>query len=133
MRLPCGALILALVGAAVATAARAQFTLPVPVAPAAPAGPAAVFATQCGTCHSLNPDDQRVGPTLRGVIGRHAGTLPGFSYSSGFAEADWVWDAARLDAWLADPQAMIPGNVMTYRQDDPAIRHTVIAFLEEQR
>ena len=70
-------------------AAMAQFTVPV-----AKPTPEALFRNQCATCHTLNADDpQRQGPTLAHVVGRKAGTVPGFKYSSGFAQADFTWTA----------------------------------------
>lgn len=94
---------------------------------------AALFANQCGTCHTVEHGAApRQGPNLGGVYGRHAGTLPGFAYSAGFAQADWTWDATHLDKWLTNPQAMVPGAVMLYRQADPAVRKTVIDWLKEQ-
>jgi len=93
---------------------------------------AKLFARQCGTCHSLGADEVRQGPHLAGVYGRKAGTVPGFKYSAGFADADWAWDEARLDPYLTNPQAVIKGGVMGYRQAKPEIRHAIIAYLKEQ-
>ena len=107
----------------------AQFT--VPDETAKPDG-AALFANQCGVCHSFDPAEQRQGPTLKGVYDRKAGSVPGFAYSPGFAKADFNWDDAHLDAWLTSPQAVIPGAVMLYRQADPETRQTIIAYLKEQ-
>ena len=92
-----------------------------------------LFLNQCGTCHSaLKGDAPRQGPNLFGVYGRKAGTFPGFKYSAGFAQADWVWDEAHLDQWLTNPQAMIPGAVMLYHQSNPKIRALIIGWLKEQ-
>jgi cytochrome c len=96
--------------------------------------PAALFRGQCATCHSLNPaDPPRQGPTLAGVIGRHAGSVAGFHYSPGFAKADFTWDAAHLDAYLTNPQSVVPGAVMPYRQAKPEIRQAIIGYLQEQK
>jgi cytochrome c len=67
------------------------------------------------------------------VLGREAGAAPGFTrYSPALERADVVWDAATLDAWLADPQALIPGNRMTFRGlPDEQARADLIAYLEE--
>jgi cytochrome c len=64
---------------------------------------------------------------------RRAGAQDGFHYSDGFARADFVWNAAHLDAWLAGPQRLIPGAVMLYHQDDKATRGAIIAWLKEQK
>jgi cytochrome c len=113
-----------------AGSARAQ--IPFPIQTEKPDG-ATLFRNQCATCHTLSAaDGPRQGPTLEHVIGRHAGAVPGFAYSDGFKTADFTWDAAHLDAWLTNPQAVIPGAVMPYHQDDPEIRQTIIAYLQEQ-
>lgn len=93
---------------------------------------AKLFARQCGTCHSLVSGETRQGPNLAGVYGRKAGTVPDFKYSPGFAEADWNWDEAHLDPYLTNPQAVIKGGVMGYRQAKPEVRGAIIAYLKEQ-
>ena len=95
---------------------------------------AELFVQQCGTCHSLNPaDPPRQGPLLAGVFGRKPGGVAGFHYSPGYAEADFVWDEAHLDPYLSDPQAVIPGAIMLYRQKNTEIRKAIIAFLKDQK
>lgn len=93
----------------------------------------ALFVKQCGVCHSLNPAEHRQGPTLHGVMGRKAGKVEGFTYSPGLANADWMWDEARLDAWLTEPHDVIPDTFMMYKQADPAIRAVVIKYLMAQK
>jgi cytochrome c len=116
-------------GAAVfATPASAQIPLP---APKPPDG-AALFKQQCATCHTNNlTDPVRQGPTLFNIVGRRAGTAEGFHYSAGFAKADFVWDEAKIDAWMTNPQEVIPNAVMAYRQAKPEIRTAIIAYLKE--
>lgn len=112
----------------VATMADAQMPLP---APKPPDG-ATLFKQQCGTCHATTLTEMaRQGPSLFKVVGRRAGSAEGFHYSAGFAKADFVWDEARLDAWITDPQAMIAGTVMAYRQPKPEVRSAIIAYLKE--
>jgi cytochrome c len=86
----------------------------------------------CTACHSVEPDKNLTGPSLAGVIGRKAGTLQSFSrYSDPIKSSGVVWDAKTLDAWLADPQHVIPGNQMTFPgMDNPQQRADVIAFLK---
>ena len=99
-----------------------------------PPDPATLFTNQCAVCHSLDPSDTpRQGPLLKGVFGRKAGSLPGFKYSPGFATAGFIWDEPHLNHWLADPQSVIPGAVMLYKQADPKVRLTIIQYLKEQR
>ena len=113
-----------------ASAAHAQF--PLPAAGSGPS-PETLFKNQCGTCHTLSAQDPpRQGPPLGGIFGRRAGTVAGFKYSAGFANADFTWDAQRLDSWLTKPQAVIPGSVMAYAQANPATRLRIIDWLKEQ-
>ena len=89
------------------------------------------FLLQCGTCHTLHASElQRQGPTLEHVYGRRVGSVRGYGYSAGFAKADWAWDDTHLDAWLTNPQAVIPGAVMPYRQAKPEVRAAVIGYLK---
>ena len=110
--------------------ASAQMAVPDAMAPDG----AKLFKNQCATCHTLKAaDPQRQGPTLEGVVGRKAGSIAGFHYSPGFAKADWIWDDTRLDAWLTNPQAVIPGAVMPYKQAKAEVRGAIIAYLKGQR
>lgn len=122
---------LLLIAACVAPAlerAQAQLALPA----AKPLDGASLFTQQCATCHTTNlSDPQRQGPSLVGIVGRPAGKADGFHYSAGFEQANFVWDEARLDAWLTDPQAVIPGAIMPYRQPKAEIRGALIAYLKE--
>jgi cytochrome c len=86
----------------------------------------------CLACHSLSPGEHGTGPSLAGMLGRRAGTAEGFTrYSPALQEADVIWTAETLDAWLADPQRVIPGNRMTFPGiDDPQTRADLIAHLK---
>jgi len=91
------------------------------------------FNDHCRECHAFDKDDNRLGPSLYGVVGRKAGTEPGFAYSQSVKDSGITWDAKTLDNWIADPQAVIPGNDMSPPFNgisDPAIRKKIIAFLE---
>lgn len=108
--------------------ASAQMSLP----EAKPVNGAALFKQQCATCHTTNASDPaRQGPTLFNIVGREAGTIEGFRYSAGFAAAKFKWDEQKLDAWLTDPQAVIPGAVMPYRQAKSEIRIAIVSYLKE--
>jgi len=92
-----------------------------------------LFRKTCGTCHSSEKGAAgRQGPNLFGVVGRAAGTKEGFAYSEAFLKgrAGIVWDRTTLDRWLEDPQAVISGAIMLYKQKDPAVRARVIAYLD---
>jgi cytochrome c len=108
--------------------AAAQLTPP----PAKSSDGATLFKQQCATCHTTNTSDpSRQGPTLFNIVGREAGTAAGFRYSAGFATAKFKWDEGKLDAWLADPQAMIPGAIMPYKQAKPELRVAIVNYLKE--
>jgi cytochrome c len=108
--------------------APAQISLP---AAKSPDG-AALFKQQCATCHATNlSDPPRQGPPLLHVIGRQAGKLEGFHYSPALAQAGFAWDEDRLDAWLSNPQSVIPGAIMPYRQARAETRAAIIAYLKE--
>lgn len=108
--------------------ATAQMALPA----AKPLDPATLFKQQCATCHATSlTDSPRQGPPLVKIVGREAGTQDGFRYSPGLAQAHFAWDENRLDAWLTNPQAVVPGAVMAYRQPRPDLRAAIINYLKE--
>src|SRR5262245_14128106 len=85
---------------------------------------------QCAACHSLDGTGDYDGPTLKGVIGRKAGSLEDYRYSAAMKRSDVVWDAATVDKYVADPQAFIPGNRMAFAGiGDKTQREDLIAFL----
>ena len=86
-----------------------------------------VFESRCIACHSLTAN--RVGPALATVFGRKAGTNPGFGYSSALKAAGHTWDAEKLEKWLTNPQAYVPGAVMPFRLGDEEERKNVVAYL----
>ena len=72
------------------------------------------FKQQCGICHDVAPDKNRIGPSLFGVAGRKAGGVAGFNYSDANKNSGLTWDQATLDKYLADPRGVVPGTKMTY-------------------
>ena len=69
---------------------------------------------KCQACHSTEPGKALLGPSLAGVMGRKAGAEINYSYSPAMKQANVVWDAKSLDAYLADPQKVVPGNKMPF-------------------
>jgi cytochrome c len=117
---------------AISTFDSASAQMPMPAAK--PLDGATLFKQQCGTCHTIDPAEPvRQGPPLAKIVGRPAGKVDGFHYSPAFAKADFVWDETKLDAWLTDPQAVLPGAVMAYRQAKPEVRAAIIGYLKEQK
>jgi len=91
-----------------------------------------LFNNACRTCHTLRDGDNRLGPNLHGIIGRKAGSLPNYAYSSAMKNADLVWDTATLDRFIANPDQVVPGhNMKPYGGHASAEeRAGIIAFLE---
>ena len=72
---------------------------------------------KCGTCHTATSPDNRVGPSLQGVVGRPVARVSTYSYSAAmtaFGADGKTWDAARLSAYLIAPRAMVPGTRMSF-------------------
>jgi cytochrome c len=90
------------------------------------------FNNSCRTCHSVKEGDNRLGPNLYKVVGRKAGSLPNYGYSAAMKNADFLWDKAKLDQFIADPDAVVRGNNMKpYGGLASAdTRAKVIAYLE---
>jgi cytochrome c len=70
------------------------------------------FNNACRTCHTLREGDNRLGPNLYKIVGRKAGSVPGYGYSSAMQGAGIVWDKATLDRFMADPDQVVPGHTM---------------------
>lgn len=99
-------------------------------AAADPLGGRALFR-ECAVCHAAQQDlPHRVGPNLWGVYGQPAGQHGDFAYSRALLNSGVVWDDAQLDAYLENPQSVIPGGRMAYRGNkNPADRRDLIAYL----
>lgn len=90
-----------------------------------------VFA-RCMVCHDLNTGANRLGPSLKGVIGRKAGTYPGFAYSPAMKAKGVTWNPARLNAYLSAPTTFVPGNRMAMAPiTNPQDRANLIAYLQK--
>lgn len=87
----------------------------------------------CAGCHSLDPGHQMTGPSLAHLWGRKAGTAKGFThYSAALESSGIVWNEKTLDAWLADPDGLVPGNAMVFPGiRDAHVRADLIAYLRE--
>lgn len=87
----------------------------------------------CAACHSLQSGKSMTGPSLSGIWGRKAGSDANFSrYSDALQSAGVVWDDNTLDAWVTNPQSVIPGNEMTFPGvKEPQQRLDLLAFLKD--
>lgn len=92
---------------------------------------------RCAACHALGPGQEDLaGPGLQGVVGRRAGSLPGFAYSDAMraaGRAGLVWDRPTLERYLVDPEAVVPGTTMPFQGGPAGERAAVIDFLQRRR
>jgi cytochrome c len=74
----------------------------------------AAFVRQCAICHTIDKDgENRLGPNLFGIVGKRAGTAPGFKYTNAFRNtATFEWTEGLLGPWIALPAVMVPGTAM---------------------
>ena len=91
-----------------------------------------LFNNACRTCHTLDPGDNRLGPTLHAIMGRKAGSLPDYPYSPAMKGSPLVWDEASLDRFIENPEAAVPGNNMKPYAGiaSPEERGSIIAYLK---
>jgi cytochrome c oxidase assembly protein Cox11 len=87
-----------------------------------------LFTERCAACHAI--DNNKLGPRLGGVVGRRAGSVPGYRYSLALQGADLAWSTANLDKWLTDPKVFVPGARMPVRVLDAPSRRDIIAYLQ---
>ena len=86
---------------------------------------------KCAACHSVKQGENKIGPSLHGVVGRPSHSIEGFNYSEAMKNYNVTWDAPTLDHYLADPRGVVPGTKMIFvglKKDDE--RANVIAYLE---
>ncbi len=90
----------------------------------------ALFKRKCAICHSPVEGQNKIGPSLWGVVGRRAGTLPTYTYSDAMKNANRTWDAATLSDYLINPREKIPGIKMIFvGLPNETDRDNVIAYL----
>jgi cytochrome c len=117
-------------------AALAALALPAPASAASAAGDAAAGEAKfkvCKVCHQVGENARNfVGPELNGVVGRRAGTVPGYNYSDANKNSGLIWDEATLAKYLHSPREVVPGTKMAFpgmsNDDDIA---NVIAYLKQ--
>jgi cytochrome c len=106
-------------------------------APQAAPDPGGRAFQRCAACHSVRSDDPRSpAPSLRGIVGRRAGSVEGFAYSDAMKAAGrrgLVWDEPALERYLADPEGVVPGTTMPYQGGTTIERAAVIDWLRRQR
>ncbi len=89
---------------------------------------------KCAACHIVDSDKSKVGPSLKGLLGRKPGSVEGFKYSKAMVEfgADKVWDEPTLITYLPDPKGLVKGTKMAFaglkKEQEVA---DVIAYLKQ--
>ena len=113
--------------------ALATMTLPSPAFAEGDASRGQQGFRACAPCHSLEVDRNMTGPSLAGLWGRKAGSLPSFErYSDALKSSGIIWEDRSLDGWLTDPQRMVPDNDMPFDGiKDAHVRADLLAFLKE--
>ncbi len=87
---------------------------------------------KCKTCHTFDPGKKKIGPHLKGIIGRKSALVEGYKYSKAMKAADVTWDEETLDEYLKKPKAFIKGTKMTFAGlKKESQRQDVIAYLKE--
>lgn len=90
-----------------------------------------VVFLQCKTCHVRDEGVNRIGPSLAGIVGRKAGTVPGFAYTDANKNSGITWTPEKLFQYLENPQRVVPGTKMAFAGlAKPQDRADVIAYLQ---
>ncbi|HBB56395.1 MAG TPA: cytochrome c family protein [Hyphomonadaceae bacterium] len=86
---------------------------------------------QCQACHSIVAGQNRVGPSLAGIIGRKAGTVANFKYSPANKNSGLTWTEQQLFTYLENPRGVVAGTTMAFAGlKQPQQRADVIAYLK---
>jgi cytochrome c len=114
-----------------ATACLAGISLAWLASAATPVGtPTAADFSRCAGCHSTQAGQNKVGPSLAGVVGRASGSIPSYDYSPALKNAHLTWDDQTLDKFLQNPSGLVHGTKMFTSVPDAATRQRVIAYLK---
>lgn len=90
-----------------------------------------LFEAHCRICHADDLAKKSYGPPLVGVIGRKAGSYPGFTYSDAMKSVGFTWTEQAVKAWMADNTAMLPGTRMRHvGVTDPGEQELIVSYLK---
>jgi cytochrome c2 len=95
--------------------------------------PASQAFSMCTSCHSIEEGwPSSVAPNLFGVINRRTASVSDYEYSSAMKEVSGSWTRERLDEFLRNPQALVPGTSMDMAGiEDSQDRQEIIERLED--
>merc|ERR1712048_1391911 len=109
------------------------YSLPFVIMPGDASRGAKIFKTKCSQCHVVDPNVNKQGPSLHGLLGRQSGSVPGFQYTDANKNSGITWTKKTLSKYLTNPKKMIPGTKMIFaglkKKKD---RQDLIAYLAEQ-
>ena len=88
---------------------------------------------KCAACHSITEGgSNKIGPALWGVLGRPAGSVPGYKYSKAMASHGKNWSFEEMNGFLIKPKDWIKGTKMSFtglkKAED---RAAVILYMNE--
>ena len=88
---------------------------------------------QCRACHQIGENAKNgVGPLLNGIMGRKAGSVPGYSYTAANKNSGLTWDEPTFREYIKDPKAKVPGTKMIYAGlKDEQKTNDLVAFLKQ--
>jgi cytochrome c len=90
-----------------------------------------VYKKQCAQCHFTLPDKDHFGPSLFGIVGRKAASVPRFPYSPALRKSGIVWTEEKLDEFVTNPRQAVKGVQMIYAGlKNPEQRKALITFLK---
>ena len=121
--------------AAAALAAFLAFAVPA-LADGDPVKGKAVF-NKCKACHVADSDTNKVGPSLKGLIGRNTASVPGYKYSEAmleYAKTNPVWDDAHFLKYIENPKASVPKTKMAFaglKKEDERV--DLLAYLKTMK
>jgi cytochrome c len=92
-----------------------------------------LFPIRCIECHAIGETtDKKIGPNLKGVIGRTSGSLEGYVYSDAMIGAGIVWSEETLKIYLVAPRKVVPGTKMNFNGlKRPGELEDIVAYLLE--
>ncbi len=111
----------ALMAALAGTAARAE-------------GDPALGKTQfnkCAACHSIKAGENKIGPSMHGIVGRPSHSIEGFNYSEAMKGYNVTWTDEELNKYLENPRGVVAGTKMIFvglKKEDE--RANLIAYLD---